>query len=155
MIVDGVLPANEGRGYVLRRVIRRALRHGNKLGIQGHFFHQLVKALVDTMGGAYPELAVAQSKVEQALLQEEERFALTLANGMKLLAEALVELKGAELPGEVVFKLYDTYGFPVDLTADVAREHNLTIDEAGFEREMQVNANGLVRRVALQRAQRV
>lgn len=137
MIVDGVLPSNEGRGYVLRRIIRRALRHGNKLGIQGHFFHQLVKALVQTMGGAYPELAAAQSKVEQALLQEEERFALTLANGMKLLGEALAELRGTELPGEVVFKLYDTYGFPVDLTADVAREHNLTIDEAGFEREMQ------------------
>lgn len=137
MIVDGVLPSNEGRGYVLRRVIRRALRHGNKLGIQGHFFHQLVKALVNTMGAAYPELATAQAKVEQALLQEEERFALTLANGMKLLGEALAELKGTELPGDVVFKLYDTYGFPVDLTADVAREHNLTIDEAGFEREMQ------------------
>ncbi len=137
MIVDGVLPSNEGRGYVLRRIIRRALRHGNKLGIQGHFFHQLVKALVATMGGAYPELVTAQTKVEQALLQEEERFALTLANGMKLLAEALAGLQAKELPGELVFKLYDTYGFPVDLTADVAREHHLTIDEAGFEREMQ------------------
>lgn len=136
MIVDGVLPSNEGRGYVLRRVIRRALRHGNKLGIQGHFFHKLVAALVETMGAAYPELVAAQAKVEQALLQEEERFALTLANGMKLLAEELAQVKDGVLAGEVVFKLYDTYGFPVDLTADVAREHGLTLDEAGFEREM-------------------
>ncbi len=137
MIVDGVLPSNEGRGYVLRRIIRRALRHGNKLGISGHFFHQLVAPLVATMGKAYPELADAQARVEKALLQEEERFAITLAHGMKLLTEALADLKGTELSGELVFKLYDTYGFPIDLTADVAREHNLTLDEAGFEREMQ------------------
>lgn len=137
MIVDGVLPSNEGRGYVLRRIIRRALRHGNKLGMQGHFFHQLVAALVAVMGDAYPELTEAQGRVEKALLQEEERFAITLANGMKLLTEALAGLNAKELPGELVFKLYDTYGFPVDLTADVAREHNLTIDEAGFEREME------------------
>jgi len=137
MIVDGVLPSNEGRGYVLRRIIRRALRHGNKLGITGHFFHQLVAPLVATMGEAYPELKEAQARVEKALLQEEERFAITLANGMKLLTEALTQLQGTELSGELVFKLYDTYGFPVDLTADVAREHNLTLDEAGFEREMQ------------------
>ncbi len=137
MIVDGVLPSNEGRGYVLRRIVRRALRHGNKLGITGHFFHQLVAPLVATMGEAYPELKDAQARVEKALLQEEERFAITLANGMKLLTEALTQLKGTELSGELVFKLYDTYGFPVDLTADVAREHNLTLDEAGFEREMQ------------------
>ena len=137
MIVDGVLPSNEGRGYVLRRIIRRALRHGNKLGISGHFFHQLVAPLVATMGKAYPELADAQARVEKALLQEEERFAITLAHGMKLLTEALADLKGTELSGELVFKLYDTYGFPVDLTADVAREHNLTLDDAGFEREMQ------------------
>lgn len=136
MIVDGVLPSNEGRGYVLRRVIRRALRHGHKLGIEGHFFHQLVAALVKTMGEAYPELVAAQAKVEQALLQEEERFALTLANGMKLLNEALQGVSGKVIAGDVVFKLYDTYGFPVDLTADVAREHGLTIDEAGFETEM-------------------
>lgn len=137
MIVDGVLPSNEGRGYVLRRIIRRALRHGNKLGMQGHFFHQLVAALVAVMGDAYPELTEAQGRVEKALLQEEERFAITLANGMKLLTEALAGLNAKELPGELVFKLYDTYGFPVDLTADVAREHSLTIDEAGFEREME------------------
>jgi alanyl-tRNA synthetase len=137
MIVDGVLPSNEGRGYVLRRIIRRALRHGHKLGITGHFFHQLVAPLVKVMGKAYPELVQAQARVEKALLQEEERFAMTLANGMKLLNEALTELKGSELSGALVFKLYDTYGFPVDLTADVAREHHLTIDEAGFEREMQ------------------
>lgn len=137
MIIDGVLPSNEGRGYVLRRIIRRALRHGHKLGISGHFFHQLVPALVGCMGSAYPELREHEARVTKALLQEEERFAITLSNGMKLLSEALAGLTGKELSGELVFKLYDTYGFPVDLTADVAREHGLTLDEAGFEREMQ------------------
>lgn len=136
MIVDGVLPSNEGRGYVLRRIIRRALRHGHKLGISGYFFHQLVSALVAVMGSAYPELKDSEERVTKALLQEEERFAITLANGMKLLNEALSTLSGKVIPGDIVFKLYDTYGFPVDLTADVAREHDLSIDEAGFEQEM-------------------
>lgn len=137
LIVDGVLPSNEGAGYVLRRIIRRAVRHGNKLGAKGAFFNQLVAALVKEMGVAYPELAEKQAQVERVLLKEEEQFAKTLEHGMRLLQEAIDNLDGTVIPGETVFKLYDTYGFPHDLTADVAREHALTIDEAGFEREME------------------
>lgn len=137
LIVDGVLPSNEGAGYVLRRIIRRAVRHGNKLGAQGAFFNQLVAALVKEMGEAYPELAEKQAQVERVLLKEEEQFAKTLDHGMRLLQEAIDNLDGTVIPGETVFKLYDTYGFPHDLTADVAREHELTIDEEGFEREME------------------
>ncbi|WP_415891456.1 alanine--tRNA ligase [Neptuniibacter sp. SY11_33] len=137
LIVDGVLPSNEGAGYVLRRIIRRAVRHGNKLGAKGAFFNQLVAALVNEMGEAYPELAEKQAQVERVLLKEEEQFAKTLDHGMRLLQEAIDNLDGTVIPGETVFKLYDTYGFPRDLTADVAREHELTIDEEGFEREME------------------
>jgi len=136
MITDGVLPSNEGRGYVLRRIIRRAIRHGYKLGQKQPFFHKLVKPLVEQMGEAYPELAQAAPQVEKVLLQEEQRFAETLEHGMKLLEAAISELKGDTIPGDVVFKLYDTYGFPVDLTADIARERGLKIDEDGFEAEM-------------------
>lgn len=137
LIVDGVLPSNEGAGYVLRRIIRRAVRHGNKLGAKGAFFNQLVAALVKEMGEAYPELAEKQAQVERVLQKEEEQFAKTLDHGMRLLQEAVDNLEGTVIPGETVFKLYDTYGFPHDLTADVAREHELTIDEEGFEREME------------------
>ena len=136
LIVDGVLPSNEGAGYVLRRIIRRAVRHGNKLGAQGPFFNQLVSALVKEMGEAYPELAEKQAQVERILLKEEEQFAKTLDHGMRLLQEAIDGLEGTEIPGETVFKLYDTYGFPFDLTADVAREHELSLDVDGFDREM-------------------
>ncbi|MEN8170089.1 MAG: alanine--tRNA ligase [Pseudomonadota bacterium] len=136
MVVDGVIPSNEGRGYVLRRIIRRAIRHGHKLGIQGSFFHKLVGPLVEQMGAAYPELARVQPQVEKVLAQEEERFAETLEQGMNLLEAAIGQLSGKTIPGETVFKLYDTYGFPVDLTADVARERGLTVDQAGFEAAM-------------------
>ncbi|SIO06434.1 alanyl-tRNA synthetase [Sulfurivirga caldicuralii] len=136
IITDGVLPSNEGRGYVLRRIIRRAIRHGYKLGQKQPFFHMLVQPLVEQMGDAYPELKAAAPQVEKVLRQEEERFAETLENGMKLLEAAMAELSGDTIAGDVVFKLYDTYGFPVDLTADVARERGLKIDEAGFEAEM-------------------
>ena len=137
LIVDGVVPSNEGRGYVLRRIIRRAARHGHKLGLNDPFFHKIVKPLVVEMGEAYPELADHQIKVEEVLLKEEKRFAETLDQGMKILSTAIKELDGNTISGEVVFKLYDTYGFPLDLTADIARENNLAIDEAGFEVEMQ------------------
>ncbi len=137
LITDGVLPSNEGRGYVLRRIIRRAIRHGYKLGQEKPFFHSLVKALDAEMGSAYPELHKAASHVEKVLLQEEERFAETLIQGMGLLESAIKGLKGKTLPGETVFKLYDTYGFPADLTNDIARERGLSIDEAAFEREME------------------
>lgn len=137
LIVDGVLPSNEGRGYVLRRIIRRALRHGHKLGQNGLFFHKLVQPLVKQMGAAYPELASAQIEIEKALKLEEQRFAETLDQGLKILEDALVDIKDAQIPGDMVFKLYDTYGFPVDLTADIAREKNLTLDMAGYEKAMQ------------------
>lgn len=137
MIVDGVMPSNEGRGYVLRRIIRRAVRHGYKLGGKDLFFNKIVATLVKEMGDAYPELAQKQAVVEKMLRIEEEQFAKTLERGMALLDVTLNELDGKEIPGELVFKLYDTYGFPADLTADIAREKELTIDEAGFEREMQ------------------
>ena len=137
LIVDGVIPSNEGRGYVLRRIIRRAIRHGHKLGKRESFFHELVAPLVKEMGDAYPELTKAQSQVERVLAQEEIRFAETLDHGMKILEEAIAGLQGEVIPGDTVFKLYDTYGFPVDLTADIAREHSLSLDMPGFETEMQ------------------
>jgi alanyl-tRNA synthetase len=137
MIVDGVLPSNEGRGYVLRRIIRRAIRHGYKLGQTQPFFSELTPALVAEMGEAYPELAKAEAHVIKMLLQEEKRFAETLEQGMKLLDDAIAHIDGGVIPGDVVFKLYDTYGFPADLTNDVARERDLTIDEDGFEVAME------------------
>lgn len=133
LIVDGVTPSNEGRGYVLRRIIRRALRHGNKLGITQPFFYTLVQPLVELMGDAYPELIKAQAHVEKVLRQEEEQFSATLSQGLKLFEQVVSELKGDIIPGETVFKLYDTYGFPADLTADIARERQLVIDYDGFE----------------------
>jgi len=136
MIVDGVMPSNEGRGYVLRRIIRRALRHGHNLGQNGLFFYKLVATLVAEMGEAYPELTAAQSNVEHVLKLEEERFAETLDHGMKVLEDDIAVLSGKQIPGDVVFKLYDTYGFPVDLTADIARERGLSIDRDGYEKEM-------------------
>ncbi len=137
LIADGVLPSNEGRGYVLRRIIRRAVRHGNKLGATEPFFYKLVDALAVEMGSAYPELRELQGAIEKALLQEEEQFAKTLDQGMKILEAALSELKGQQIPGETVFRLYDTYGFPVDLTADIAREKDLTLDMDGFDAAME------------------
>ena len=136
LIVDGVLPGNEGRGYVLRRIIRRALRHGHELGQDQPFFHRLVATLVAEMGAAYPELATGQAHVEKVLLTEEERFAETLSQGMAILKAAMAAGGAKQLAGDVVFKLYDTYGFPVDLTADVARASGFTIDRDGFERAM-------------------
>ncbi|AHK16709.1 MULTISPECIES: alanine--tRNA ligase [Thalassolituus] len=132
LIVDGVLPSNEGRGYVLRRIIRRAVRHGHMLGAKVGFFHQLVGALVEQMGEAYPELRTLQAHVEKVLRLEEEQFAKTLDKGMAILNDAIADLKGDTIPGETAFKLYDTYGFPLDLTADVARERDLKVDEDGF-----------------------
>lgn len=137
LIADGVLPSNEGRGYVLRRIIRRACRHGNKLGASGTFFHKIYAALASEMGSAFPELVEQQAHVERVLKTEEEQFAKTLEQGLKILEQDLAELTSKEIPGEVVFKLYDTYGFPMDLTGDIARERGLSIDEAGFEREME------------------
>ena len=136
LITDGVTPSNEGRGYVLRRIMRRAIRHGNKLGATEPFFHKLVSPLVAEMGEAYPELAKMQDQVERVLLKEEEQFARTLDKGMALLTDAIANLSDKVIAGETVFKLYDTYGFPVDLTADVAREQELTIDMDGFEAAM-------------------
>ena len=137
LIADGVTPSNEGRGYVLRRIVRRACRHGNKLGAKGSFFYQIVAALVAEMGEAFPELKQQQVHIERVLRNEEEQFAKTLEQGLKILEQDLVDLKGSVIPGEIIFKLYDTYGFPVDLTGDIARERELTLDEEGFEREMQ------------------
>ncbi|WP_313406192.1 alanine--tRNA ligase [Stutzerimonas kunmingensis] len=137
LIADGVTPSNEGRGYVLRRIVRRACRHGNKLGAKGSFFHRIVAALVAEMGDAFPELKQQQAHIERVLKNEEEQFAKTLEQGLKILEQDLAGLAGSIIPGDVVFKLYDTYGFPVDLTGDIARERNLTLDEDGFEREMQ------------------
>ncbi|MGZ9669558.1 alanine--tRNA ligase [Pseudomonas fluorescens] len=137
LIADGVLPSNEGRGYVLRRIIRRACRHGNKLGATGSFFYKIVAALVAEMGEAFPELKKQQSNIERVLKAEEEQFSKTLEHGLKILEQDLLELQGTVVPGDVVFKLYDTYGFPMDLTADIARERGLTVDEVGFEREME------------------
>jgi alanyl-tRNA synthetase len=137
LVTDGVVPGNEGRGYVLRRIIRRAIRHGYKLGVAEPFFHKLVASVEREMGAAYPELNQAAEHVTRVLRQEEERFAETLAQGMRLLEEAIDDLSGSEIPGEAVFKLYDTYGFPEDLTADIARERGLTIDHGGFAAAMQ------------------
>ena len=137
LIADGVLPSNEGRGYVLRRIIRRAIRHGFMLGQREPFFHKLVITLDAVMGAAYPELGVQRAHIERVLEQEELRFAETLAQGMALLDGAIGKLSGNQIPGETVFRLYDTYGFPVDLTSDIARERGLTIDEAGFEAAME------------------
>ncbi|MDA0272317.1 MAG: alanine--tRNA ligase [Proteobacteria bacterium] len=137
LIADGVLPSNEGRGYVIRRIIRRALRHGHKLQSKGPFFHQLVEEVVNQMGDAYPLIAQTRKQVEKVLLKEEEQFELTLDQGMRILSDAISQLDGEEIPGAVVFKLYDTYGFPTDLTADIARERNLSLDMVGFDREME------------------
>ncbi|KAA3491609.1 alanine--tRNA ligase [Vibrio mimicus] len=137
LIVDGVMPSNEGRGYVLRRIIRRAVRHGNKLGAQGAFFHKLVGPLAEVMGTAGVELKKQQALVEKVLRIEEENFGRTLDRGMSILNEALDQLSGQVLDGETVFKLYDTYGFPADLTNDVARERGFSIDETGFEQAME------------------
>ncbi len=137
LIADGVTPSNEGRGYVLRRIIRRACRHGNKLGAKGAFFHKIVVALVAEMGDAFAELRQQQAHIERVLRNEEEQFAKTLEQGLRILEQDLASLEGSVIPGAVVFKLYDTYGFPVDLTNDIARERSLTLDEAGFEREME------------------
>ncbi|MDI1221848.1 MULTISPECIES: alanine--tRNA ligase [Acinetobacter] len=136
LIADGVNPSNEGRGYVLRRIIRRAVRHGNKMGATGTFFYKMLQPLIDAMGTAYPELEQRRNVIEAALIREEELFAKTLEQGLKLLEGELANLKGKTIPGKTVFKLYDTYGFPADLTADIARERELEIDEAGFEVEM-------------------
>ncbi len=133
MVADGVMPSNEGRGYVLRRIIRRAIRHGYRLGIQDVFFYKLVAPLSEEMGGAYPELTSAQTQVERVLKKEEERFAETLGQGMKILEACVAKMQGTVIPGDTLFQLYDTYGFPVDLTADFARENNLTVDHAGFD----------------------
>jgi alanyl-tRNA synthetase len=133
LILDGVVPSNEGRGYVLRRIIRRAARHGHKLGLEGAFFYRLVGPLVEQMGAAYPDLAAAESQIAETLKKEEIRFGETLDKGMKLLDAAMEEVSDGVLPGEVIFKLYDTYGFPVDLTSDIARERGLSVDEDGFE----------------------
>ncbi len=137
LIVDDVIPSNEGRGYVLRRIIRRAIRHGYKLGIKDTFFYKLVEPLCKEMGEAYPELLKAQAQVERILKTEEERFAETLDQGMKILESAIDELDGKIIPGETIFKLYDTYGFPFDLTGDIARERNLELDSDGFEKAME------------------
>jgi alanyl-tRNA synthetase len=137
LIVDGVVPSNEGRGYVLRRIIRRAIRHGYKLGQTQPFFHKLVASLVREMGGYYAELVAGEARATQILAQEEVRFAETLTTGMALLDAEAAKLTSTVIPGETVFRLYDTYGFPLDLTADVARERGLTIDQAGFDAAME------------------
>ena len=138
LVADGVIPSNEGRGYVLRRIVRRAIRHGYKLGIREVFFYRLVEPLCGVMGEAYPELNESRSRIEQALKKEEERFQETLEMGMKILDAYLTRANGGLIPGETVFQLYDTYGFPVDLTADIAREHGVVPDLEGFERAMAV-----------------
>ena len=137
LVLDGVLPSNEGRGYVLRRIIRRALRHGHKLGIEGNFFHRLVAPLAQEMGEAYPELLERSEEIAKTLEREEIRFAETLDQGMKILDVAIESLDGNSIPGETIFQLYDTYGFPFDLTADIARERNLILDEDGFHQQME------------------
>lgn len=137
LITDGVIPSNEGRGYVLRRIMRRAIRHGYKLGTKDSFFHKLVAPLVADMGAAYPELREAEERVTRLIAREEERFAETLEHGMQLLERDIEQLSGTEIAGETVFRLYDTYGFPVDLTADIARERGLAVDMAGFEQAME------------------
>ena len=146
LIADGVLPSNEGRGYVLRRIMRRAMRHAHILGAKDPLMHRLVPSLVAEMGGAFPELVRAQTAVEATLLQEETQFRRTLQNGLKLLDEATAGMAaGATLPGDVAFKLYDTYGFPYDLTEDALRTQGLGIDRAGFD-------DGMARQKAMARA---
>ena len=137
LVTDGVVPSNEGRGYVLRRIVRRAIRHGHRLGMRDPFFWRMVAALDAAMGDAYPELRRRRERVERVLRQEEEQFARTLDQGMRVLEDAIGGLEGGVIPGETVFKLYDTYGFPVDLTADVARERSLGVDLEEFERAME------------------
>ncbi|MCP4001858.1 MAG: alanine--tRNA ligase [Gammaproteobacteria bacterium] len=137
LIVDGVLPGNEGRGYVLRRIIRRALRHGHELGTKKAFFHKLIPALVGEMGDAYPELLEHDHHVEKILLEEEKRFDETLSQGMTILEQALAELDGKQLPGDVAFTLYDTYGFPLDLTIDILRGRGIAVDAVGFDVAME------------------
>jgi len=136
LVADGVRPGNEGRGYVLRRIIRRAVRHGRKIGFEAPFFHRLVAPLEREMGAAYPELGRDRAEVERVLKLEEERFGETLAQGLEILEQTVAAMSGREIPGAAVFQLYDTFGFPVDLTADIARERGLSVDLAGFEREM-------------------
>jgi alanyl-tRNA synthetase len=137
LICDGVMPSNEGRGYVLRRIIRRAIRHGHKLGQKDAFFHSLVSALAQEMGEAYPELIKLQAQVEKVLLAEEAQFEKTLDKGLTVLDQALADLDGTVIPGKIIFSLYDTYGFPVDLTNDIARERDLTLDTEGYESAME------------------
>ncbi len=137
LIVDGVLPGNDGRGYVLRRIIRRAVRHGHQLGLPKLFFSTLIKPLIAVMGDAYPELATRQEHIVRVLADEEQQFSRTLDQGLKLLEEEMKSLQSSVIPGEIAFKLYDTYGFPLDLTADLAREHGITIDKDGFDQCMQ------------------
>ncbi|MFT7688285.1 MAG: alanyl-tRNA synthetase, partial [Candidatus Azotimanducaceae bacterium] len=141
LISDGVVPSNEGRGYVLRRIIRRALRHGHKLQSTEPFFHKMVGELVSEMGEAYPILKETEAQIEKILLKEEQQFELTLDQGMKILNEAIRDFDGKEIPGHIIFKLYDTYGFPTDLTADIGREKGLGIDMPGFEEEMEAQRN--------------
>ncbi|MFA9421508.1 MAG: alanine--tRNA ligase [Gammaproteobacteria bacterium] len=141
LIVDGVLPSNEGRGYVLRRIIRRAARHGHQLGCKKPFFYRLVSSLDEIMGDAYPELRKHKVHVARVLEKEEQRFAETLEQGMRILEENIAQMQGKTISGEVVFKLYDTFGFPVDLTADVARERGLAIDETSFDQQMEIQKN--------------
>ncbi len=136
LLLDGVVPSNEGRGYVLRRIIRRAIRHGYKLGVHEPFFHKIVSSLCGVMGEAYPKLIQSKDRIEKAILREEIQFAVTLESGMKIFEHAIEQLASNHIPGDVVFKLYDTYGFPIDLTADIARERKLTVDYAGFENAM-------------------
>lgn len=137
LIVDGVIPSNEGRGYVLRRIARRAIRHGNKLGIKEPFFHKLVKPLVEIMGEAYPKIITARPMIEKVLLKEEQQFAKTLEHGLKILEQHIATMSEKVIAGELAFKLYDTYGFPLDLTAVIAKEHGLTVDQVGFDAEME------------------
>jgi len=133
LITDGVIPANEGRGYVLRRIIRRAIRHGNKIGLHDAFLYRLVAVLVAQMGDAYPELVLAQAQIERLLKEEEQQFARTLEQGLRILEQEITQLSDKRIPGKIIFKLYDTYGFPMDLTGDIAREHGLELDIEGFE----------------------
>ena len=137
LVTDGVLPSNEGRGYVLRRIVRRAVRHGHRLGVDDIFFYKLVQSLAAVMGEAYPELVEQRSRIEQVLLEEERQFVRTLENGMAILERAIADLDGEIIPGDTVFRLYDTYGFPSDLTADIARERGLVIDSEGFDAAME------------------
>lgn len=137
LIADGVIPSNEGRGYVLRRIMRRALRHGNQLGAKAAFFHKMVKPLCEVMGDAYPHIQQQQAQIERLILKEEEQFARTLDQGLRILEQEVKQLRGQRISGETVFKLYDTYGFPVDLTADIAREKGFSMDIAGFQMEME------------------